>query len=68
VNFRRFSAKNGSRNISTQIWTFFSLGWQHSGGKNPPVGKNPRISKQCVKLSGKKNMITCYHDNMITLS
>jgi hypothetical protein len=23
---------------------------------------------QCVKFSGKKNMITCYHDTMITLS
>jgi hypothetical protein len=23
---------------------------------------------QCVKFSGKKEMITCYHDNMITLS
>jgi hypothetical protein len=26
------------------------------------------FQKQCVKFSGKKNMITCYHDNMITLS
>jgi hypothetical protein len=23
---------------------------------------------QCVKFSGKKEMITCYHDNMKTLS
>jgi hypothetical protein len=25
-------------------------------------------SWQCVKFSGKKEMITCYHDTMITLS
>jgi hypothetical protein len=24
--------------------------------------------QQCVKFSGKKEMITCYHDTMITLS
>jgi hypothetical protein len=34
---------------------------QNSNFENSPV------LKQCVKLSGKK-MITCYHDNMITLS
>jgi hypothetical protein len=27
-----------------------------------------RMTPQCVKFSGKKNMITCYHDTMITLS
>jgi hypothetical protein len=36
--------------------------------KNDASPQHCIFMSQCVKFSGKKEMITCYHDTMITLS